>query len=64
MADYALPLPLTIIAEMLGVPMRDRQKFTRWTKQMPELRLVHKPEALRWRRGLVLRGLEQLPLAG
>jgi len=34
MADYALPLPLTIIAEMLGVPMRDRQKFTRWTKQV------------------------------
>lgn len=34
MADYALPLPLTIIAEMLGVPMADRHKFSRWTKQV------------------------------
>ena len=29
--DYALPLPTTIIAEMLGVPARDRHKFHRWT---------------------------------
>jgi cytochrome P450 len=29
--DYALPLPSTIIAEMLGVPTRDRHKFNRWS---------------------------------
>ena len=29
--DYALPLPTTIIAEMLGVPAHDRQKFQRWS---------------------------------
>ena len=29
--DYALPLPTTIIAEMLGVPAQDRHKFHRWT---------------------------------
>ncbi|HEY0604033.1 MAG TPA: cytochrome P450, partial [Herpetosiphonaceae bacterium] len=29
--DYALPLPITIIAEMLGVPARDRAKFHRWS---------------------------------
>ena len=29
--DYALPLPITIIAEMLGVPTRDRAKFHRWS---------------------------------
>jgi cytochrome P450 len=29
--DYALPLPSTIIAEMLGVPTRDRHKFHRWS---------------------------------
>ena len=29
--DYALPLPSTIIAEMLGVPIRDRHKFNRWS---------------------------------
>ena len=30
-ADYALPLPVTIIAEMLGVPVADRERFQRWT---------------------------------
>lgn len=29
--DYALPLPTTIIAEMLGIDPRDRHKFHRWT---------------------------------
>jgi cytochrome P450 PksS len=30
--DYALPLPTTIIAEMLGVPAGDRRRFHRWSK--------------------------------
>ena len=30
--DYALPLPTTIIAEMLGVPKADQSKFHRWSK--------------------------------
>jgi cytochrome P450 PksS len=30
--DYALPLPTTIIAEMLGVPVEDRHKFHRWSR--------------------------------
>lgn len=29
--DYALPLPATIIAEMLGVPAKDRHRFHRWS---------------------------------
>lgn len=29
--DYALPLPTTIIAELLGVPVRDRHRFHRWS---------------------------------
>jgi cytochrome P450 PksS len=29
--DYALPLPTTIIAELLGVPTRDRHRFQRWS---------------------------------
>ncbi len=32
--DYALPLPATIIAEMLGVPAEDRHKFHRWSNAM------------------------------
>lgn len=30
--DYALPIPTTIIAEMLGVPDRDRHRFHRWSR--------------------------------
>ena len=33
-ADFALPLPITIIAEMLGVPVQDRHRFHRWTNKV------------------------------
>lgn len=29
-ADFAVPLPLMVIAEMLGVPTEDRARFERW----------------------------------
>jgi len=32
--DYALPLPTTIIAEMLGVPAGDRHRFHRWSNTL------------------------------
>ena len=31
-ADFALPLPLTMIGRILGVPAEDNYKFHRWTK--------------------------------
>lgn len=33
-ADFALPLPITIIAEMLGVPVQHRHRFHRWTNNV------------------------------
>jgi cytochrome P450 len=33
-ADFALPLPLTIIGRILGVPAEDNHKFHRWTKSL------------------------------
>src|SRR5262249_43446329 len=30
--DYAQPIPTTIIAEMLGVPVADRGRFQRWSR--------------------------------
>ena len=32
--DYALPIPTTIIAEMLGIPARDGRKFNRWSNSL------------------------------
>lgn len=31
-ADYALPLPVTVISDLLGVPPRDRRKFAGWSR--------------------------------
>lgn len=33
-ADFALPLPLTVIGRILGVPAQDNHKFHRWTKTL------------------------------
>jgi cytochrome P450 len=35
--DYALPLPMTIITEILGVPTADRDKFHRWSQAVVSL---------------------------
>lgn len=35
--DYALPLPTTIIAEMLGVPAEDRLRFNHWTNAIMQV---------------------------
>src|SRR5262249_40243610 len=33
-AGYALPLPVTIIADLLGVPAADRHRFHRWSSRV------------------------------
>ena len=33
-ADYALPIPATVIADLLGVPVADRARFHRWTNRL------------------------------
>jgi cytochrome P450 len=36
-ADLALPVPSTVICEMMGVPLADRDKFTEWTSAATHL---------------------------
>src|SRR5213078_4548029 len=31
---YALPVPLTIISDLLGVPLEDRRRFGPWAKKV------------------------------
>jgi cytochrome P450 PksS len=34
MTDFALPLPVTVISELLGVPEADRARFARWSHSL------------------------------
>ncbi|WP_411103232.1 cytochrome P450 family protein [Streptomyces sp. cmx-4-9] len=43
-ADLALPLPVTVISELLGVPVDDRYDFQRWTDRLV-LRGAEPPDA-------------------
>jgi pimeloyl-[acyl-carrier protein] synthase len=36
-ADFAYPLPVTVIAEMLGVPLSDREMFSTWSRDLVDL---------------------------
>ncbi|HEM46461.1 MAG TPA: cytochrome P450, partial [Alphaproteobacteria bacterium] len=49
--DFAAPLPVSVIAELLGVPARDRERFRRWSDDAVGL-LGDGPRA-RVHRGLV-----------
>jgi cytochrome P450 len=52
---YCLGAPLARLEAQIAIDTLVRR--------MPGLRLKCEPEALRWRRSLILRGLESLPLA-
>jgi cytochrome P450 PksS len=42
-ADFALPLPLTVISEILGVPEHDRLRFRRWFSSLIGLETSNRP---------------------
>jgi cytochrome P450 PksS len=62
-SDYALPLTMTLITEILGVPLADRKRFRRWTDAMIDVRgwpqvlwaAINGLRFLRYNRGLIRR---------
>jgi cytochrome P450 len=40
LSDYALPLPVTVISEMIGVPFADRLQFARWSHALIRNRMT------------------------
>ena len=36
-ADYAVPLPMKVIAEMIGIPVADWPRFKRWSDDILKL---------------------------
>ncbi len=37
MTDFAYPVPVTVIAELLGVPVEDRTNFTAWGRELIDM---------------------------
>ncbi|MCM3271654.1 cytochrome P450 family protein [Paenibacillus elgii] len=42
--DFAYPLPITVISEMLGIPVADRDQFREWTRKLLNASLDPKQE--------------------
>ena len=42
-ADFAYPLPIRVIASLLGVPMSDRERFTAWSRDLVDITSMDQP---------------------
>lgn len=58
MKDFAIPLPATVMAEMLGVPSNDRRQLTEWSADFAEVlgNFQHNPD----RAPKVLRSVDEM----
>lgn len=59
-ADYAYQLPATVIAELMGAPVDDRERFRDWSSELALVAFGAGGEAREERHERALRGLQEL----
>jgi cytochrome P450 len=59
-ADFAYPFPATVIAELIGAPREDRQRFQTWSDELALVALGAGSSAHRDRHARAMAGLQQM----
>ncbi len=56
--DFAYPLPIVIISDMVGIPPHDGARIRQWSSLLSD-----NTKSITWQGNFTLRGLERLPVA-